>query len=314
MRALTLLMLFVASACNDPRTATPTADAGPDCDTPASCCQAGDAGACETAAERAPVAERRALLERGCELASATACLRGAVLHLGGDVVQARRMATRGCGLDSRAWVPGADGESLSCAFFDGELMDRAEQLGGRCAKRESGSCRALGDLLRPYDSAQAKEAWASECRAGGIDAAESDECLHFLEFLATPPRCPASPRTTSPSYGRCPSEAKGPPKHMGRVHITSATDEALRTLFVKSEPMKYCYAAGLVDSPKLSGTVRLSVRVDARGRPYSVSSEKSALADPMALECLVRETAELHLTPLPGAQQTAVIELRLEP
>ena len=67
-------------------------------------------------------------------------------------------------------------------------------------------------------------------------------------------------------------------------------------------------------DAPRLAGRVKLSAIVDARGRVRNVSSAGSELSDPMALECFVREAAELTISPPPAAPKSVRVELELRP
>jgi len=308
---------FLIAGCNGPGSTTTTADAMPGCDTPLACCRAGDASACEPAALLAPEAGRREPLLRGCELGRAPLCLRAAVSFLGQRAGEFERLATRGCKLDPRAWISGTNGEELSCAHFDREVAERAERLGNACRSAEPGSCRALGELVRSYDGAMAKHVFSEECSAGGLVGEDIHRCERFLDFLASPPHCPSTPRTTTVSYGRCPSEAKAPPKHPGRLRLGATADSAsqpLRRAVEASSALRYCYAAGLVEAPKLSGSVRLTALVGRHGRILDVSTVGSRLEDPLALECFAREAGELRPNPSPSVPTTMVALLELRP
>lgn len=316
LRALPLLLLIALSGCDHPSAPAPR-DAAATCDAPASCCELGDASACVAAGQDRPDPERRKLLEKGCELGSAPACLRAAVLALGGSAAACEKLADRGCQLDPHASIPGTGGDALSCSFFDHEVVERAEALGTACTKGEPEACGRLGDLLRPYDAAASERAHARECSAGGLSGADQATCVSFLGFLASPPSCPKR-ALTLPNYGRCPSEAKSEPKHLGRLRVVASKDQggkAVADAIGGSAAMRYCYAAGLVDQPKLAGRVSLSVLVDRHGRLRNVSHDGSALSDRYALECFVRQAAELSVGVAPPVEPHSVhVELELTP
>ncbi len=175
----------------------------------------------------------------------------------------------------------------------------------------------ASSSSASPRPSAAAVDPHARECARGGLSGARQRDCARFLAFLATPPRCPERPRITAPSYGRCPSEAKVLPRHMGTIAFDKPADPVAKSVISAAQAslrVRLCYAAALVDAPKLAGRVRLSLVVDRLGRLQSVSSAGSALGDPLALECFVREIAELRVADAPVEPRTVAVTFSLEP
>ena len=106
-------------------------------------------------------------------------------------------------------------------------------------------------------------------------------------------------------------------PRHTGNLEFEKAEEPGKRAVVSAlraSFGVRHCYAAALVDKPKLAGRVRLSLVVDRLGRFQSVSAAGSSLADPLALECFVRQAAELRVSPAPAQPQRVQVELKLVP
>jgi hypothetical protein len=69
------------------------------------------------------------------------------------------------------------------------------------------------------------------------------------------------------------------------------------------------CYQIGLWNNPHQSGSVRLVLNLDPRGRPAAVTPLGGAGLDRMVLECLVR-TARRASFPPSGSVASVVIPL----
>ncbi|MCA9599292.1 MAG: hypothetical protein KC776_38555 [Myxococcales bacterium] len=239
---------------------------------------------CDQTPPRERMAARDASAAADSECGDAGACLRAAAARLGSDPDVVERLSARGCRLD-----PHASYRGLSCQFFDRATFERAARLTRECRAMQAGACRGLGDVLSPFDQERAHAAYTKECALGGLGAT----CARFLAFLATPPRCP--PPRPALSYGRCPSEAKSLPRQQGQVAFEDRASPVARALEA-SQGFRRCYTAALVTRPKLGGRVELHLTVDRLGRFMNVDTTGSELDDPLALECFVREAAELSI------------------
>jgi hypothetical protein len=69
------------------------------------------------------------------------------------------------------------------------------------------------------------------------------------------------------------------------------------------------CYQIGLWNNPHQSGSVRLVLKLDPRGRPATVTSVGGAGLDRMVLDCLVRVARRASFAP-PTGEAAVVVPL----
>src|SRR5689334_17752540 len=71
------------------------------------------------------------------------------------------------------------------------------------------------------------------------------------------------------------------------------------------------CYQIGLWNNPHQGGSVRLVLRIDARGSPASVKSVGGAGLDHMVVECLVKVARRASFAPPMGGEGSIEVPIR---
>jgi hypothetical protein len=84
-----------------------------------------------------------------------------------------------------------------------------------------------------------------------------------------------------------------------------TATDDTVVAGMQQS--FRECYQIGLWNNPHQSGTVRLVLQLDARGRPAHIATVGGAGLDRMVVDCLVRVARRASFAPAGGNASVVV-------
>jgi hypothetical protein len=116
----------------------------------------------------------------------------------------------------------------------------------------------------------------------------------------APPPRTASAPSVeaaaTTPEPEASPSEA-------------TEADEAV--VAGMQQGFRECYQIGLWNNPHQSGSVRLVLKLDPRGRPTTVTPVGGAGLDRMVLDCLVRVARRASFGPSSGGSIVVPLKFR---
>jgi hypothetical protein len=108
----------------------------------------------------------------------------------------------------------------------------------------------------------------------------------------------------------RDPSLERAVTTHAAEASSSEATEADESTVAGMQQGFRECYQIGLWNNPHQSGSVRLVLKLDRRGRPASVTPVGGAGLDRTVLDCLVRVARRGSFAP-PTGDGSIVVPLK---